>query len=523
MSSTTSTPNSVILDDITFAWPDGTRVLDQLTAALPAGRTGMIGANGTGKSTLLRVIAGLASPASGHLCVPGRVGYLPQRLSLDVDATVADLLGVRGILDALTAIEHGSADPSDFDMVGEDWDISERCLADLTSAGLGEVDASDLTRRVGTLSGGQAMLIALVGLWRTRHEVVLLDEPTNSLDRKAREHLHGALAEHTSWAPTLIVASHDVELLDLMDQTVELLHGSLSVFGGPYSAYREHLARQQSAADQALSTAEQTLKREERQRTAAQTTLARRRSYARKDFANKRRPKAIMNNRRQEAQVSAGKLRTELDRKVDAAQLRVDTHAAEIRDDEHVRITLPDPNVPAGRLIAELPLTTGRHVLQGPERLALTGANGCGKTRMLEDLLAGRRGLLHTDRVGYLPQRGNHLEEDATVIDCVRSAAPHAEPQQVRADLARFLFSGETVHRRVGDLSGGERFRVALASVLMTTPPNQLLILDEPTNDIDLPTVDALVDALDAYTGALIVVSHDEDLLRRLRAHRVQR
>jgi ATPase subunit of ABC transporter with duplicated ATPase domains len=514
-----STHPSVVLDDLTVAWPDGTPVLDRLTATFPAGRTGLTGANGTGKSTLLRVLAGDLSPTSGHLSVPGSgtphaVGYLPQRLTLDTDATVADLLGIRGILDAQDRIWHGSTDPSDFDTVGDDWDIGDRCLADLAAAGL---DGIDLTRRVGTLSGGQTVLTALVGLRRTRHEVVLLDEPTNNLDRHAREYLYDAVAGHAAWAPTLIVASHDVGLLDRMDHTAELHTGSLTVFGGPYPDYREHLERQQAAAEQALSTAEQALKTEQRQQVEAQTKLARRLKYAKKDFANKRRPKRIMNNRRQEAQVSAGKLRTAMSGDVAAAQATVEEKAAAVRRDDHVRIELPDPGVPASRVIAELPSRSGSVMLQGPERLAVTGDNGCGKTRLLEDLVHGRRGCLHTDRVGYLPQRCDGLDEDATVIDQVRTAVPSADPQRIRAQLARFLFRKDGIDRRIGDLSGGERFRVSLARLLLAEPTNQLLILDEPTNNLDLPTIDALVEALSSYRGALIVVSHDEVLLDRLR------
>ena len=155
-------------------------VLDDLTATFGAVRTGLTGANGTGKSTLLRTIAGELSPTSGHLSVPGSgepdaVGYLPQRLTLDTDATVADLLGIRDVLDALDAldaIEHGSTDEDDFEAVGDDWDIGERSLAALAAAGL---DGVELTRRVGTLSGGQTMLTALVGLRLRPHEIVLLD------------------------------------------------------------------------------------------------------------------------------------------------------------------------------------------------------------------------------------------------------------------------------------------------------------------------------------------------------------
>lgn len=516
MLSTKPTQNSVVLDDLTFTWPDGTPVLDHLTATFPAGRTGLTGANGTGKSTLLRILAGELSPTAEHLSVPGSVGYLPQRLTLDTDATVADLLGVRAVLDALARIEHGSTDPADFDAVGDDWDIGDRCLADLAAAGL---DGIELARRVGTLSGGQTVLAALVGLRRTHHEVVLLDEPTNNLDRHAREYLYDAVSGHASWAPTLIVVSHDIGLLDLMDHTAELHTGSLTVFGGPYAAYREHLEHQQAAAEQALTTAEQALKTEQRQQAEAQTTLARRLRYAKKDFATKRRPKAIMNNRKQKAQVSAGKLRTAMAGDVDSARAVVEEKAAAVRRYDHVRIDLPDPEVPAGKVIAEIPSPSGTVTLQGPERLAVTGDNGSGKTRLLEDLVHGRlngHGRLFTDRVGYLPQRSDDLDEDATVLDEVRIAAPTADPQRIRAQLARFLFRKDEVDRKIGDLSGGERFRVSLARLLLAEPANQLLILDEPTNNLDLATVDALVDALASYRGALIVVSHDEVLLDRL-------
>ncbi|HAJ52913.1 MAG TPA: ABC transporter [Corynebacterium variabile] len=508
-----STHPSVVLDDLTFTWPDGTPVLDHLTATFPAVRTGLTGANGTGKSTLLRILAGELSPTAGHLAIPGSVGYLPQRLTLDTDATVADLLGVRAVLDALARIEHGSTDPADFDAVGDDWDIGDRCLADHAAAGLHGIE---LSRRVGTLSGGQTVLDALVGLRRSLHDVVLLDEPTNNLDRHAREYLYDAVSAHASWTPTLIVVSHDIELLDLMEHTAELHTGSLTVFGGPYSAYREHLEHQQAAAEQALITAEQALKTEQRQQVEAQTTLARRLRYAKKDFATKRRPKAIMNNRKQEAEVSAGELRTAMARDVDSARAVVEEEAAAVRRDDHVRIDLPDPEVPAGKVIAEIPSPSGTAILQGPERLAVTGDNGSGKTRLLEDLVHGRCGRLFTDRVGYLPQRSDDLDEDATVLDEVRIAAPTTDPQRIRAQLARFLFRKDEVDRSIGDLSGGGRFRVSLARLLPAEPANQLLILDEPTNNLDLATVDALVDALASYRGALIVVSHDEVLLDRL-------
>lgn len=497
---------AVTLADLTFSWPDGTPVIADLSATFGVGRTGLTGLNGTGKTTLLRLIAGRLTPTSGSVTASGQVGYLPQHLTLRTGATLAELLGVDTRLAALRAIEAGDPDPAHFEALGDDWDVEARSLALLDRIGLPGIS---LDRPVGTLSGGETVLAAIVGLQLASDDIVLLDEPTNNLDRQARRLLHHAVE---SWRGTLIVVSHDVALLNLMDATAELRDGSLTVFGGPYDAYQAHLAAEQAAAEQALRSAEQKLRTEQRQRAEAQITLARRKRYARTDFENKRKPKMIMNNRKQEAQVSAGKLRGRLDASVDAAKQAVAEQAGRIRRDARISIPLPDPDVPAGRRLAELSDPRGgSFIIQGPERVALTGRNGIGKTRLLETRLHP-----FTGRIGYLPQRLDHLDDAATILGTVRAAAPGVAEGELRARLARFLFRGDEIHRRVGDLSGGERFRVALATLLLADPPHQLLILDEPTNNLDLHSVDGLVDALCAYQGGVLIVSHDDVFLARL-------
>jgi ATPase subunit of ABC transporter with duplicated ATPase domains len=507
-----ATPHSVVFTSASFAWPDGSPVLDSVSAAFGTGRTGIVGENGVGKTTILRLIAGSMVPSAGSVWVTGAVGHLPQQLSLRTETTVADLLGVRVPLDALHAIEAGDTDPALFDAVGELWDVESRSEAVLGAAGLGAIG---LDRRVGTLSGGETVLIALAGLKLADTPIVLLDEPTNNLDRAARARLYDTIS---AWQRTLIVVSHDVQLLELMDDTAELRAGRLTLFGGPYSAFRAHLAGEQAAAEQALRTAEQAFSTERRQRIEAETKLARRSRYAKTDFENKRKPKIVMKQRATEAQVSAGKLRGEMEDRTEAAQQRVEAAAARVRRDPKIHIDLPDPDVPAGRRLAELQASDRPLLIQGPERVALMGVNGIGKTRLLEELIASTpgRAVLHTRRVGYLPQRLNHLDDEATVIDSVRHVAPHQASGALRAKLARFLFRGDSVERPVGSLSGGERFRVALARLLLADPPNQLLILDEPTNNLDLSTIDVLVDALDAYRGGIVVVSHDDVFLARL-------
>lgn len=533
----TLTP-AIVLDRVSFAWPDGSIALSDLSGSFGTGRTGLVGRNGSGKSTLLRLIAGELTPSAGHITATTDAAYLPQRLTLDVDRPVADLLGVGTALRALRAIESGDPDPRHFDAVGSDWDIEARAHAALAEAGL---TPDMLDRTVGQLSGGEAVLTAVAGIRLRGAPITLLDEPTNNLDRDARARLHEMVR---SWRGTLVVVSHDTALLELMDDTAELYGSELSVFGGPYSEWRAWLDAEQGAARDAERAAKQAVRREKRQRIEAETTLAHRAAMGRKAQLEKRVPKIIAGGRKMAAQVSAGKLRGEKAEREASAREALDAAERRVRDDDSVRIDLPDPGVPAGRRIATIGDGERSWIVQGPERVALIGPNGAGKTTILERLVGGAvrnsgesddrtphraagdaeepafrssaRAELHTDRVGYLPQRVDGLDDSASVLEVVAAAAPSVGTVELRNRLARFLIRGAAVERPVATLSGGERFRVALARLMLADPPPQLLVFDEPTNNLDLDTVDQLVDALAAYRGAVLVVSHDDAFLRRI-------
>ena len=538
------TTPSVTLTNLGFDWPDGSIALRGLSATFGTGRTGLIGRNGSGKSTLLRLITGELVPTSGTITATGDVAYLPQDIALSIHATTAHVLGVREKLDALRAIESGDVAEHHFDTLGNDWDIETRAREVLRWAGLGGLASGKgiFDRRVGELSGGESILVAIAGLKLRAAPITVLDEPTNNLDSEARAHLAAMVRQ---WRGALIVVSHDTSLLDLMDDTAELRDGSLTVFGGGYSAWRGHLEVQQSAALQAQRSAEQNLAKEKRQRVEAESKLARRLRAGKKASIEKRVPPIVANNRKSAAQVSAGKLRTDLSGKVTDARRAAEVAAALVRSDDSIRVDLPDAGVPASRRIAVLRGTNRDVVIQGPERVAIVGPNGVGKTTLLNRMLhpgperpeAPNRELnstesshtrgrcfataqAHTDRIGYLTQRLDSLDEKLSVLENVRAAAPTVLPGEVRNSLARFLIRGDAVDRPVSSLSGGERFRVSLASVLLAEPPVQLLVLDEPTNNLDLDSVDQLVDALSEFSGALLVVSHDDSFLGRLGINR---
>ncbi len=515
-------PTSVSAIALDFTWPDGTEVFDGLQLAVGPGRTGLIGLNGSGKSTLLKLIAGELTPTEGTVRIAGEVGYLPQNVTLDTTLRVDEALGIDATRAALHAIEAGDVSEEHFTTVGDDWDVEERALATLDQLGLGHIG---LDRTIGELSGGESVLLRLAALLLMRPDVLLLDEPTNNLDLYARRRLYAAVQ---AWSGVMIVVSHDRELLDLVDQIADLRSGEVVWYGGNFTAYEEALAVEQEAAERMVRVAEGDLKKQKRELSDAHVTLAKRVRYGNKMYAQKREPKIVMNARKREAQVSAGKHRIMHEEKLKEARERLDEALVAVRDDDEIRVDLPYTAVPPGRSVLtlrDLRLTYGSGVpgwfeLRGPERIALIGRNGAGKTTLLRTItgeLAPLEGEAEVHvPLRFLPQRLDVLDGALTVAENVAKAAPDATNNRIRARLARFLIKGARADQLASTLSGGERFRAALAALMLAEPAPQLLMLDEPTNNLDMASVRQLTGALDSYEGALIVASHDLPFLESI-------
>ncbi|WP_331447279.1 ABC-F family ATP-binding cassette domain-containing protein [Streptomyces xanthochromogenes] len=507
---------------LSFAWPDGTDVFTDFQLAVGPGRTGLVGLNGSGKSTLLKLIAGVLTPSEGSIKITGEVGHLPQNLVLDTALRVDQALGIDGVRAALHAIEAGDVDERHFETVGDDWDVEERARATLDQLGLGSIG---LDRTIGEVSGGESVLLRLAALLLRRPDVLLLDEPTNNLDLPARQRLYAAV---DAWSGVLVVVSHDRELLDRVDRIADLREGQLAWYGGNFTAYEEALRAEQDAAERMVRAAEADVQRQKRELSDAHVKLARRQRYGQKSYDNKVVPRIVANNRKREAQVSAGKHRILQSERLDQARERLDQAVEAVRDDDEIRIELPYTKVHPGRSVLtlrELELPYGARVegefeVRGPERIALVGRNGAGKTTLLRTL-AGQLEPVAGEAVAhvplrFLPQRLDVLDDALSVVENVARYAPGATDNAIRARLARFLFKGARAAQPAGTLSGGERFRAALAALLLAEPAPQLLMLDEPTNNLDMASVRALQAALDAYEGALIVASHDVPFLESI-------
>ena len=516
------------VSQLMFGWPDGSPVFDALSFSLEASRTGLVAPNGSGKSTLLRLLAGELQPAAGRVEVHGVLGYLPQNLPLDSRASIAEVLGIARKLDAIAAIAAGDTRQALFDAVGEDWDIRERSLAMLARLGLAGLPWQ---RPLSDLSGGEAMTLALAAKLLRQPDVLLLDEPTNNLDRAARQRLYRLLDD---WPGCVLVASHDRELLDRMEQIGELDRCQLRVYGGGFGFYSETARAEREAAEQEVRNLRQEVRREKRQMQQARERAERRSSHAGRHLADAGLPRIVAGNRKRAAQLTAGRSDNIHAARVDQAQARLGETASCLREDATLDVPLPATSVPAGKLVfAGRNLRVqrdGRQLfeergldlwIRGPERIAIQGANGVGKTtllRMIAGDLAPHAGSLRRGpgRVAYLSQRLDLLDPDQTVADSLAAHAP-GMPATERANLlARLDFRGARMQLPIRALSGGERLRAVIVCVLHAQPAPQLLLLDEPTNNLDLATVGHLEQALLAYRGALVVASHDDAFLQRI-------
>ncbi|WP_067564038.1 ABC-F family ATP-binding cassette domain-containing protein [Nocardia acidivorans] len=508
---------TISFSDLTFAWPDGTPVFDGFDAQLGGGHIGLVGSNGAGKSTLFRLITGELRPLRGSVTVPGSLGYLRQDLGLLTGQRVDEVLGIAEIRKALHRIETGVGLDGDFDIVGAAWDIEERAVALLGRLGLHYVagDIAQLDRELDTLSGGETVLLGLVAELLREPEVLLLDEPTNNLDQVARERLYEVVGQ---FAGTVLTVSHDRELLERVDSIAELRQGEIRVFGGNFSAYERIVEAEQEAARAAIRDARGDVRKQARELVETRIKLDRRQRYGQKMWDQKREPKIVMGNRKREAQVSAGKLRNQHIGKLEDAKDQLTAAQERLRDDREIRVDLPDTRLYPGQDVIELEkvrLACGPTVtlkISGPERIALTGRNGVGKTTLLHRIRQ------ESPKVPWrmLPQRLDVFGEELSVFENVAATAPHASPERIRAQLARFLFRGADADVSAGALSGGERLRAALAMILLAEPAPRLLLLDEPTNNLDLPSLRHLTEALAGFQGALVVVSHDPRFLAEI-------
>ena len=481
----------------------------------PNERTGVVGANGSGKSSLLKVLAGLEGLDSGTLLVQKglTLGYLPQEgLSLSGRSVFAECMtvfaGIRALEQEQEQLTQRMAelDPAgpEYAQVAERFHRAEgehrardgyaleaQIGAVLSGLGFSE---RDWKRRTEEFSGGWQMRIALAKLLLERPNLLLLDEPTNHLDLEARNWLEGYLG---SYPYAVVVVSHDRYFLDMTVRKIaELWNKGLYLFSGGYTRYEHQKTERRAQLQAAYDNQQDRIRQLEA-------------------FINRFRYQAT------KAKQVQSRIK-ELER-IDRIELP--------SEEKSIHFSFPQPK-PSGRVVAELQNVAksyGPHtvfagvgfIIERGDRVALVGVNGAGKSTLIrilagtEAVTSGSYRLGHNAQPDYFAQdQYKELDPTARLLDDLATVAPRATNTELRSILGCFLFSEDDVFKTIGVLSGGERNRYALARMLMM--PSNFLLLDEPTNHLDMRAKDVLLTALEEYTGTVVFVSHDRYFIDRL-------
>ncbi|WP_099558800.1 ABC-F family ATP-binding cassette domain-containing protein [Hartmannibacter diazotrophicus] len=516
-------PSSATLSRLNLAAPDGRLLFSNLDLSFGAERSGLVGRNGIGKTTLLRAIAGDLRPQSGTIATTGSVAFLRQALRPRPDEAIVDLFGARARLEILRRAEKGEATLGEIEAA--DWTLESRINAELARVNLD----TPLDTRLAQLSGGETTRARLAALVFAKPDLLLLDEPTNNLDRSGRDAVIALLAERRGAA---IVVSHDRELLEGMDAIVELTTLGASRHGGGWSDYRRQKAIEIEAARHDLSTAERQLGEIDRKAQQVAERKSRKDGGGRRKASKGDMPAIIAGGRRDRSEDTGGTMAR-------LAKTRRTQAAAAVSDAlNRVEVLLPfsvvlaPTGLPAGREILKLDMVSagyipGRPVFRdlsfsivGPERVAIAGPNGAGKTTLLKIIAGALPPWTGEARVtpdfAMFDQTVSLLDSAQTILENFRHINPAADENACRRALARFMFRADAAHQTASTLSGGQLLRAGLACVLGGPTPPSLLILDEPTNHLDVESLEAVEAGLRAYDGALLVISHDETFLEAI-------
>ena len=513
---------SFILHQVTCQFPTGDTLFGPLSLTLEPSLCALVGRNGSGKTRLLRLLAGLDEPATGHIERFGSHAWVAQQHVISSQTTLAELLGYDAIFSARKRIDSGDYQPDDLALLDGHWDIAERLSEAFINATLPPFEPD---KPAIELSGGERIRALLCGAFTAGADFLLLDEPTNHLDRQGRAWFYDQLSRYQGG---VLVASHDRELLEQVPRILELSASGLRSYGGNYADYQALRDAEQQAARAALEHAATERKRtrarmqkehDDSQRRSAKTL----RTVDTLNIASFERVKY-----KGAAKERIGSWKKQHSEQNEALNAAVKKARERVEDDNPVMFTLPGSQIPEGKQVLVLEDLVLQHVpvpplnwrMDGPMRVALKGPNGCGKSTLLKTLLgevAPRSGSCKVSvSCAYLDQHLSRFDLSQSVMTHLNLSHTPLEEGVLRTRLAQLQLGADKVMLPLATLSGGERLKAALACVLWRAEATQLLLLDEPTNHLDLASVQAIEAALAGFPGALLVVSHDEAFLSGL-------
>lgn len=523
----------LILQNLTYIHPNKDLLFDNINLSLNRhDKAALIGNNGTGKSTLLKIIAGVSQPSSGLARTDSKPYYVPQIFGQFNDLTVAQALQIEDKLTALKEILDGIVTEENLMLLNDDWTIEERCQQALA---YWELEGLDLTQKMETLSGGQKTKVFLAGISIHQAGLVLLDEPSNHLDTAGRILLYNFIQ---STASTLLVVSHDRKLLNLLDTVYELSKRGISVYGGNYDFYAGQKRMESNALSEDVKSKEKALRKAkemERESAERQQKLDAR---GKKKQEKAGVPTIMMNTLRNNAEKSTSRLKGIHAEKVGTISQELHELRKELPDVDKMKFGFDHSTLHKGKvLVAAKDINYGyqnqllwRHGLSfqitSGERIALKGLNGSGKTTLIKIILGEMEPKFGT--VHRADNKAVYIDQDYSLVDNQRKVYEQAQhfnlsalqEHEIKIRLNRFLFAKDDWEKPCAALSGGEKMRLMLCCLTIGNQAPDIIILDEPTNNLDIQNLEILTAAVNEYQGTLIVVSHDQYFLEQINAER---
>ncbi|TZF92380.1 ABC-F family ATP-binding cassette domain-containing protein [Chryseobacterium panacisoli] len=519
----------ILLQNISFGFPGGNLLFNHINLTIQSQtKSALVGSNGMGKSTLLKIIAGEIQPLEGNINILGDIFYVPQIFGNFNHLTIAECLKIDQKLNALQKITNGEVDEIFFEILNDDWDIEERCQQALEHWGL---DNFDLNQTLEGLSGGQKTKVFLAGIQISQPDIIILDEPTNHLDLEGRKLLYD-LIDKTDAA--VIIVSHDRTLLNLVDTIFELSNQGITAYGGNYDFYAEQKEVEEEALHNDIHAKERALKKaKEKERE----TLERKQKLDAKGKQKQEKSgvaRIMMNTLRNNAEKNSSKLKSVHAEKISGISEGLRDLRSSLKNSEQMKVNFNDSSLHSGKILItadDMNFNYGNGNLwkenfnleiRSGERISIKGQNGSGKTTLIKLLLGNIKpseGKITKTEFNtiYIDQEYSLIDQDSTLYDFVQTFNDSAiQESEVKTLLSRFLFWKDTWNKKCGMLSGGERLRLLLCGLSISNKAPDMIILDEPTNNLDLQNIEILTNSIKDYHGTLLVISHDEVFLKEI-------
>lgn len=520
---------SIIISDISFHYPNQETLLAHLNFSVQQNkRVALIGNNGAGKSTLLKLLAGVLQPSSGSIQWSSKPYYIPQQLG-STNLTVVEAIGIEKEIEALEAINHGSIDQAYYDLLDNNWDIESRCRLALDYWGLNHID---FTTPIDTLSGGEKSKVYLAASMVHGNQIILMDEPTNHLDLPARTKLYDFIINSKA---TLIIVSHDVTLLNLLDTTYELSERGIKLYGGNYDFYQDQKEMEERSIAQQISSEKASLRLAKKKAQEVRERQEKRSSQGSKNKSKEGIPKIVLNSLASHSENSSAKL---YDKHSDIIESKLD-HLNDLnlrkRRQSTLRLDIKDAQLHNGKLLIEahelnFGYTLNKLLWASPlnfeirsgDRIHLKGDNGAGKStiiKLITNELSPSIGEIKRADFSfiYIDQEFKVINSAKTILELANDYNTNKlRDSEIKTMLNRALFPQETWEHNCMALSGGERMRLYLCCLMISNQIPDMIILDEPSNNLDLSSLEILSQTISSYNGTILIISHDSHFINKI-------